>query len=149
MSKKDLEKQAVIAAREYGVSSVLFRNAVGSKLGLSATDMECLWLLFIKRVCTPTGLAHYTGLTTGSVTALLDRLEKAGLITRRPNPADRRGVLIDTNEKAKETVGPLFAEARKLQNEFVTGYSEEELTVITDFLKKYTDVFEQSRQKLG
>ena len=51
-SKKDLEKQVAIAARENGVSFVLLRNAIGRKLGLNITYMECLGLLFIKGVST-------------------------------------------------------------------------------------------------
>jgi hypothetical protein len=54
--KEDLEEQVAIAARESGVSSVLLRNAIGRKLGLNITDMDCLVLLFIKGVSTPTEL---------------------------------------------------------------------------------------------
>ena len=82
ISKKDLEKQVFMAAREQGISSVLFRNAIGRKLGLNITDSECLSFLTIKGISTPTQLARYTGLTTGSVTAMLDRLEKASPIDR-------------------------------------------------------------------
>lgn len=146
--KQELEKQVITAAREYGISSVLFRNAIGSKLGLSVTDMECLGLLFFKLTCTPTGLSRYTGLTTGATTAMLDRLEKAQLIKRKPNPADRRGVLIEIDKRSIATVGPLFAGARQLQDELVASYSDKELQLIADFLQKFTEVFEQSRQRL-
>src|SRR5581483_10759074 len=68
IAKKDLQKQVFMAARDQGISSVLFRNAIGRRLGLSITDWECLSFLTIKGVSTPTELAHYTGLTTGSAT---------------------------------------------------------------------------------
>jgi ABC-type iron transport system FetAB permease component len=55
-SKKDLEKQVAIAARENGISSVVLRNAIGRKLGPNITGMECLGLLFIKGVSTATEL---------------------------------------------------------------------------------------------
>ena len=77
MTRQDLERQVMMAARDQGVSSVLFRNAIGRKLGLSVTDNECLSYLAIKGEATPSELARYTGLTTGSATAMLDRLEKA------------------------------------------------------------------------
>jgi DNA-binding MarR family transcriptional regulator len=147
-SKKDLEKQVVIVARKYGISSVLFRNAIGNKLGVNATDMECLGLLFFKGISTPTELARYTGLTTGSTTAMLDRLEKAKLIKRKPNPDDRRGVFIEIEKKSAKTVGLLFAKARKAQDGLVARYSEEELEVIADFLEKFTAIFEREREKL-
>jgi DNA-binding MarR family transcriptional regulator len=132
-AKKDLQDQVAIASRDNNISSVLLRNAIGRKLGLNIADMECLSLLFIKGISTPTELARYTGLTTGSATAMLDRLERAGLIRRKHNPDDRRGLLIEPTQ----TVGPLFADARKLQNELIASYSEAELKTIADFLTRY------------
>ncbi|MCI0565244.1 MAG: MarR family transcriptional regulator [Nitrososphaera sp.] len=137
-SKKDLEKQVMIAARENGISSVLFRNAIARKLGLNITDSECLSLLSIKGISTPTELARYTGLTTGSATAMLDRLEKAEFITRKPNPKDRRGVLIEINKEWTETVGPMVAGVQKAQAELIASYSAKELQTIADFLTRFT-----------
>jgi DNA-binding MarR family transcriptional regulator len=136
--KKNLEQQVMIAARDYGISNVLFRNATGTKLGLNIADMECLSLLLLKGISTPTELARYTGLTTGSTTAMLDRLEKAKLITRKPNPSDRRGVLIEVNQQSAETVGPMVAGIQKLQTELIARYSSQELETIADFLNRFT-----------
>jgi len=138
-SKKDLEKQVMMAARENNISAVLFRNATRRKLGLNITDSECLSYLSIKGVSTAKDITHYTGLTTGSTTAMLDRLEKAEFIRRKPNPDDRRGVLIEINEKWTETVGPLVAGIQKAQAELIANYTEEELEVIADFLSRFAD----------
>lgn len=127
-----------MAARDQGISSVLFRNAMSRKLGLNVTDSECLSLLSIRGVATPTELAHYTGLTTGSTTAMLDRLEKAGFIRRKPNPNDRRGVLIEINEQWTKMAGPLVAGVQVAHHELITSYSAEELATITDFLTRFT-----------
>ena len=86
----ELKRRTLNAVREYGVQLTLFRNAMNEWAGLNATDMECLRLLFLKGFSTPSELAKQTGLTSGAATAMLDRLEKAGLIERRPNPTDRR-----------------------------------------------------------
>jgi DNA-binding MarR family transcriptional regulator len=137
-AKKDLEKQVVIATREYGISTVLFRNATGRKLGLNIADVECLSLIFLKGISTPTELARYTGITTGSATAMLDRLEKAQLIKRKPNPKDRRGVMIESNEKSTETIGPMVAGIQEVQNELIASYSDKELETIADFLTRFT-----------
>ena len=137
-SKQDLEKQVIISARDYGISSVLFRNAIGRKLGLNIADMECLSLLLIRGFSTPTELARYTGLTTGSTTAMLDRLEKAKFIKRKPNPKDRRGVLIEVTKKTAETFGPMVAGVQKALNELVASYSAKELAPIADFLSRST-----------
>lgn len=137
-SKKDLERQVMIAARENGISAVLFRNAIARKLGLNITDSECLSLLSIKGISSPTELARYTGLTTGSTTAMLDRLERTGFIKRKPNPEDRRGVLIEIDENWTETAGPLVAGVQKAHWELIASYSDKELKTIADFLTRFT-----------
>jgi DNA-binding MarR family transcriptional regulator len=137
-SKKDLERQVFVAARENGVSAVLFRNALGRKLGLNVTDSECLSLLSIRGTSTPTELARYTGLTTGATTAMLDRLEKAGFVRRRPNPKDRRGVLVEITEKWSRTAGPFVTGVQRAHHELIAGYSAEELQTIADFLTRFT-----------
>ena len=135
--KKELEKEVVIAAGEYGSCSVLLRNATSRKLGLNIADMECLSLLFLKGISTPTELARYTGLTTGSTTAMLNRLERAKLIERKPNPKDGRGVLIEVNKDLSQTLGPTFAGIQKVQNELIADYSPKELAIILDFLSRF------------
>ena len=137
-SKQDLEKEVFAAARDNGVSSVLFRNAIGRKLGLNVTDAQCLSLLTIKGISTPTEIARYTGLTTGSTTAMLDRLERAKFIKRRPNPKDRRGVLIEIDEKVPETIGPFLEGIQKAHRELIESYSDKELETIADFLTRFT-----------
>lgn len=137
-SKNDLEKQVFMAARDQGVSAVLFRNAIARRLGLNITDSECLSILSIKGTLAPTELAHYTGLTTGSTTAMLDRLEKAGYIRRRPNPADRRGILIEIDRKWQSTAGPLVAGVQQAHHELIAGYTVKELEAIADFLKRFS-----------
>ncbi len=137
-SREDLEKEVMVAARDQGIGSVLFRNALGRKLGVNVTDNECLSFLTIQGVATPSELAHYTGLTTGSTTAMLDRLEKAGFIMRKPNPKDRRGVLIEVNKKWMAAAGPLVAGIQSAHRELLGSYSDKELIVIADFLKRFT-----------
>ena len=137
-AKNNTATQVMMATREYGMSSVLFRNAVGRRLGLSTTDSECFSLLSIKGIATPTEIARYTGLTTGSTTAMLDRLEKANMITRKPNPHDRRGVLIEINKKAMKAFIPLSSGVMKAQTELLASYSEADLATIADFLTRFS-----------
>jgi DNA-binding MarR family transcriptional regulator len=136
---RDLERQVMIAVREQGISSVLFRNAIGRKLGLSITESECLSLLSIKGISTPTELSRYTGLTSGSTTAMLDRLEKVEYIRRKPNPKDRRGVLIEIDKKWAETAGPLVAGVQKAHKELIASYTDKDLETIADFLTGFTE----------
>lgn len=144
-SQQELEQQVFMAARDQGISSVLFRNAIARKLGLNASDSECLSFLGIKGTATPTELSRYTGLTSGSTTAMLDRLEKAGYIRRIPNPNDRRGSLVELDPRYGEVAMPLVAGVQKAHKELLASYTPEELAVIADFLTRFTrNVAEQT-----
>ncbi len=148
LHKDELVKAVNLAAREYGISAVLFRHAVGERLGVHVTDMECLALIFFKGLASPSEISRYTGLTSGATTAMLDRLEQARLIERQPNPHDRRGTLIVlTNERNKE-LDAIFAPGREAIKRLTASYSEHELETIADYLKKLVLVWEEQRASL-
>lgn len=116
--------------------------------GLNVTDMECLRFLFAKGIASPTELAKHTGLTSGATTAMLDRLEKAGLIERRPNPADRRGFLIAPAKASAEKAASWFESARKAQDKLISSYSAQELEIIADVFERFTKLWDNERGKL-
>ena len=147
-TKTDLKKRALMAVRDYGVNLAQFRNAMIQWAGLNATDMECLELLFLKGIATPSELARHTGLTSGATTAMLDRLEKAGLIERRPNPDDRRGTLIVPAKSGAERAASWFESARKALDELISSYSEKELETISDVFERFTELWVQEREKI-
>lgn len=148
-SKKYLEARVFAAARDQGISSVVFRNAMRQKLGLTITDSECLAFLGIKGVATPKELAQHTGLSTGATTAMLDRMEKAGFIIRKPNPNDRRGALVEVNPSSIQKTKPLVADIQQAHRELLATYSKEELEVIADFLTKFTKNVQEHTKKLS
>lgn len=147
-TKADLTKRALKAVAEYGVHLTLFRNAMSEWAGLNVTDMECLRFLFLKGVATPSKLARQTGLTSGATTAMLDRLEKAGLIERHPNPDDRRGTLVTPAKTAAEKAASWFESARNAQDELISSYSESELEIISDVFERFTKLWDQEREKV-
>ena len=147
-TKTDVKKRALAAVRDYGVHLTLFRNAVSDWAGLNVSDMECLRLLFLKGVASPSELARHTGLTSGATTAMLDRLEKAGLIERQPNLDDRRGTLIAPVKSSAEKVASWFESARQAQDELVSSYTEEELEIIADVFERFTKLWQHEREKL-
>jgi len=147
-TKLDLKKRTLMAVRDYGVNLTLFRNAMSEWAGLNVTDMECLRLLFQKGVAAPSELAKFTGLTSGATTAMLDRLEKAGLIERKPNPNDRRGVLITPAQSSAEKAASWFTSARMAQDELVSSYSESELEIIADAFERFAKLWDDERRKV-
>ena len=146
--KDDLVGRLNLAAREYGINTVLFRHAVGEMLGVNVTDMECLALIFFRGLANPSELARYTGLTSGATTAMLDRLEKARLIERRPNPQDRRGTLIVLTDERTDELSSLFASGRQAIARLNAGYAEKDLDVVAGYLTKLAALWEQERLKL-
>jgi DNA-binding MarR family transcriptional regulator len=146
--KTDLKKRALNAVRDYGIHLTLFRNAMNEWAGLNATDMECLRILFLKSTSSPSELARLTGLTSGAATAMLDRLEKAGLIERSSNPDDRRGTLIVPAKSSAEKAASWFESARKAQDELISSYPENEQEIIADVFERFAKLWEQEREKL-
>lgn len=143
-----LRKRVILAARAYGISNVLFRNVIAERLGLNVTDLECLGLLYHRGLASPSELSSHTGLTSGATTAMLDRLEKSGLIERRPNPDDRRGTLIALVKAGQERIAPWFAEARAAQDSLVADYSDRDLQLIAAFLERFASLMEAERRRL-
>ena len=147
-TKTELKQRALMAVRDYGVHLTLFRNAMDEWAGLNTTDMECLRLLFQKGTASPSELAKHTGLTSGATTAMLDRLEKAELIERRPNPNDRRGTLIVPAKSSAKKVAAWFESARQAQDELISSYSESELEIIVDVFERFVKLWDQERAKI-
>jgi MarR family transcriptional regulator, organic hydroperoxide resistance regulator len=89
-----LRESAIRGLRQFIAGSILYNQQIADRVGLRLTDMQCINVLDLMGPSTPGELARSTGLTTGGVTVMLDRLEKAGYVKREPNPRDRRSVLV-------------------------------------------------------
>jgi DNA-binding MarR family transcriptional regulator len=117
------------------VRSTAYDEALAEHLGLNATDLRCLELAIAEPGLTPGRLAELSGLTTGAVTGVLDRLEKAGFVERRPDPADRRSVTVQPSPNRSGEVrsagDPLERAIRTLLGE----YSATERAAIGVFLE--------------
>src|SRR6516225_8343013 len=74
--------------RDVGTAAIMFHQAVADRLGLNPTDHKCLDLVHRAGGATAGDLAEWTGLTTGAITGLIDRLERAGFVRREDHPGD-------------------------------------------------------------
>lgn len=117
-----------------------FDDAAAERLGVNRTDLRCLDILgrheLLGEQITAGQLADAAGLTTGAVTALLDRMEKIGYVRRVPDSADRRRVLVavtpKANRRAVEIWGPIAADSGAL----LDRYTITELSLIRDFIRR-------------
>jgi DNA-binding MarR family transcriptional regulator len=138
------------AVEDYQAAVDDFDREVARQLGVNETDLRCLEILVQDTPeATPRQLADRLGLTTGSVTSMLDRLEKMGYLTRSPHPSDRRKLIVRATETASlrawELMGPLVTEG---QQQLLTRYTAGQLGLITDFLTRARDLQEAHTSRL-
>lgn len=124
--------------------AVLFNAAIAARCSIHPTDLKVLSLLSQNGAMTAGQLARRTALTTGAVTFMLDRLEKAGYAHRVRHPKDRRSVLIKMNRESIEgEMSKHFAQMDQAVEQVVASYSDAELTVILDFMTRMNEATEQ------
>lgn len=138
--------QLTTLLRGFGSRSVLYQQAIVQSLGIPANDYISIDLLNELGPLTAGELAEKTGLSTGTITALIDRLEKFGYARREKDHNDRRRVIIvptyDDREEIKQAYEPLDTAMKKLAHE----YSEKELELINQFLSKAVSVLDDQLQ---
>lgn len=122
--------------REQSTQVVLFHAVVAEQFGLNNTDHKALDIIIKSRKITAGQLADRTRLTTGAVTGVIDRLEKAGFVRRVPDPSDRRRIFVEPAPDAQERMSPVFAPIRNQTKMFLEKYSDAELVVIADFVER-------------
>jgi DNA-binding MarR family transcriptional regulator len=115
--------------------AVLYNHAVSAKVGLGASDSQFMTLLLTYGPLTPRQLAEHSGLTSGTVTGVIDRLESHGFVTRQPDPADRRKVVVTPSMEAiQDKLVPLYAEQGERTQGVLATRTVEELRTISAFL---------------
>jgi len=137
-AEENTEMAVLSAARDLGIATVLFRNSLAKRLKLSLTESLCLTFLGIREGFSPSDIARLVGLTTGATTAMLDRLERRGYIRRVANDRDRRGVILKLTERYASDARETVMGVQKAHRDLIHGYSETELAVIADFLRRFT-----------
>ncbi len=139
-SREELIEAVLQASRKGHAQAALFSQAVADRLGLAGTDIECLDVLGQEGRLTVGRLAELAGLTTGSATRMVDRLEQAGYVRRLPDPADRRRVLVEPVAERLAKVGALHDSLRKTGRELIAGYDDAQLAAIASYLEGSVEV---------
>ncbi len=129
--------------RSYLAAADAFDEAVADRLGINRTDLRCLDIIERERPITPSALAEHSGLTTGAVTFVLDRLERRGLITRHRDSQDRRRVFIELEEEADRLAWSLHAPLVDSTRKALKHFSPEQIDVIRDFVRVSRELYER------
>jgi len=136
------------AGRQSSTATIMFHQVVADRIGLNPTDHKCADLLFMKGPMSAGELSQLTGLTTGAITGVIDRLEEAGFAQREADPNDRRRVVVRVLPKCHREVGRLFESLAAAMEELCSRYSDRELSAILDFMTRSREVVHEETLKL-
>ena len=143
LRREDVIAEGGLAIRAYQTSNDNFDQAIADHLGMNRTDMRCIDLIDQAGGMTAGELAKAAGLTSGAVTAVVDRLQKAGMAKRVSDPTDRRRVRIEVTPRLWELTGPLMVPFFEESQAILDDYTTEELARFAEFLRRVIEV--QSR----
>jgi DNA-binding MarR family transcriptional regulator len=143
--------QAIIdKRREMSTETIMFHQSVADVLGLYITDHKCLDLIRQYGAMPAGRLAELTGLTTGAVTGIIDRLEKAGYVRRANDPKDRRRTIVEPvrNKKWERKIEAIFIPFHERMHKLLSSYSDSELAFLLDVLTKSIELTREESKKL-
>ncbi len=150
MQKAEIIKAINDKFTEMSNETILFHQIVADAVGLHITDHQCMH--FIHRYgAMPAGrLAQLTGLTTGAVTGIIDRLEDAGYIRRVNDPKDRRRTIIEStqNKELQGKIESIFTPLHEDMYKLLSSYTDSELAFLLDVLTKSENLIHKN-QKLA
>ncbi len=124
------------AVRLFIAGSSLYSQRVAEKLGMHPTDLQFLNVLELLGPLTPKVLGQYSGLSSGGVTVVLDRLEKGGYIRRQANPKDGRSVMVDIAPAKRRKVKAHYDDIESRFIELLAESSTEDLETVLDFFAR-------------
>ncbi|MBX6385926.1 MAG: MarR family transcriptional regulator [Microbispora sp.] len=138
----ELMARLLDALRRTGAWSVSMSQAAAERIGVNTTDLHCLNLLSDGPM-TAGELARRAGITTASVTGVIDRLEAAGYVRRERDDSDRRKVMVKLQmRRAAQDVAPVFRPFVQAWRAALDDYTDEQLELIATFLSRTEEVFQ-------
>ena len=144
-TRRELLNKLWELGRKMSTQTVFLHQAIAQSVGLNATDTKCIDLILRGPGGSVTAgwLSDMTGLTTGAITHILDRLEKRQFIERMRDTRDRRKVFIRVLPESLEPLIPKYEAMGKAYMSLVEQYGDEELQLICDYLEKTSEVSER------
>ena len=135
--------------RELSNQLSLLNHHVGSRVDLKDVDLDCLELVNRHGPMSPSDLARSAGLHPATMTGILDRLERAGWVVRERDPSDRRAVLVRVRRDRDGELFRLYAGMNAAMDQLCATYSDEQLELLADFLRRTTDAGRDATEQLA
>ena len=147
-NKRKVFEELIYEVRRSQNATDRFDQAVADAIGINRTDLRCLDVIQREWPVAAGRLAEQTGLTTGAITTVLDRLERAGYARRVRDQNDRRRVLVEPTLDAMEGAGDLYAEHIALSERSYKRYTEEELGLLLEWVREGRELNEREAARL-
>ena len=150
MKREEIIEAITKKFREMSTETIMFHQAVADVLGLHVTDHKCLDLLYRFGAMPAGKLTELTGLTTGAVTGIIDRLEEAAYVRRTNDPKDRRRTIVEPirNKKLERKIEVIFSPLHERMYKLLSSYSDSELAFLHDATTEFIDQTREESKKL-
>lgn len=148
LHESELHRLLLEASKRQSTQTILFHQAVASCLGLNITDHKCLDLVLGMEKATAGQLAELTGLTTGAITSVINRLEKAGYVRRVKDPKDLRVVYVEPVYASLEPLKAIFQPLAEAMSGLYARYDARELAAILDYLERSNQILDRQIKQL-
>ncbi|MBX6751000.1 MAG: MarR family transcriptional regulator [Micromonosporaceae bacterium] len=148
MRRDELMARLMDAAPRVVAEGLNFHLEVANQLGLSLADLRYLQSISAIAPATPGQIAARTGLTSGAVTRMVDRLEQAGFVRRTRDVADRRSVVVVTDEQAAARVAAMYADMSAAWVGVLNHYTDEQLMIILDLFERLGEMSARQVEQL-
>jgi len=147
--RTELVSALSVAARRYTAAYALFNQVLADHFGLHPTDVQCLNLLSLESGAVTIGrVGELTGLSTGASTRLVDRLERAGYVTRKRDRTDRRRVLVTTVPERMAAFGQVWDDLTDDWWEMFDDYDEERLGMLLTHTRRTIELCALQAERL-
>jgi DNA-binding MarR family transcriptional regulator len=147
--RRELAEEFVLAMRRTGSIMQLVNQAAADRIGINTTDLNCLNIVALTGAMTAGELAKATGLTTASITGVLDRLEESGFVRRERDATDRRRVIVQLNlASGLRDVAPVFAPMLIAWRVAADRYTDAELRLILSFQLEVEQILREQLARL-
>jgi DNA-binding MarR family transcriptional regulator len=147
--RKEATSEIPEALRALRIQLSLLNYRVGSQLDLQDVDLDCFDIIDADGPLSPSVLARRAGLHPATLTGILDRLEKGGWIVRERDPSDRRAVVVRVARERYADIMRLYQGMNRGMNKLLAGYSDSELGVIADFMRRTVEAGRDATEELA
>ena len=136
-TREELIRNLKDKQRQFIANIILSNQKIAERLKINTIDLQCLNIIeMLGGEATPNQISKMTGLTTGGVTVMLDRLEKKEYIERVPNPKDRRSIVIHIPSDKKSKLDNLYTSREHIMENILSEYDDHEISILLNYYTK-------------